>query len=49
MYLEPGDWLIIDEPEINLHPEAQARFTEFLAMLVNADLQILLLLIALIL
>lgn len=39
---KPGDWLIIDEPEMNLHPEAQARFTEFLAMLIQADLQILL-------
>lgn len=39
---KPNDWLIIDEPEMNLHPEAQARFTEFLAMLVQAGSQILL-------
>ncbi len=38
---EPGDWLIIDEPEMNLHPEAQAQLTEFLAMLVNAGLRVL--------
>ena len=38
---EPGDWLIIDEPEMNLHPLAQVRLIEFLAMLVNAGLHIL--------
>jgi predicted ATP-dependent endonuclease of OLD family len=38
---KPGDWLIIDEPEMNLHPEAQARLTEFLAILVKAGLRIL--------
>ncbi len=38
---EPGDWLIIDEPEMNLHPEAQVRITEFLAMLVQAGLHVL--------
>jgi len=36
-----GEWLIIDEPEMNLHPQAQAQLIEFLAMLVNADLHIL--------
>lgn len=39
---EPGDWLVIDEPEMNLHPEAQARLTEFLSLLSQSDLQILL-------
>jgi AAA ATPase-like protein len=38
---EPGDRLIIDEPEMNLHPEAQVQLTEFLVMLVNAGLHIL--------
>ena len=38
---QPGEWLIIDEPEMNLHPEAQAKLTEFLAMLVNAGLPVL--------
>lgn len=37
----PGELLIIDEPEMNLHPEAQAKLTEFLAMLVNAGLPVL--------
>lgn len=36
-----GDWLIIDEPEMNLHPEAQLQMTEFLAMLVKAGLSVL--------
>ncbi|MDQ1254285.1 MAG: ATP-binding protein [Euryarchaeota archaeon] len=34
------DLLVIDEPEMHLHPEAQAKLTEFLAMLVNAELNI---------
>lgn len=38
---ELGDWLIIDEPELNLHPEAQVKIMEFLAMLVNAGLRVL--------
>ncbi|HVB74812.1 MAG TPA: AAA family ATPase [Ktedonobacteraceae bacterium] len=38
---KPDEWLIIDEPEMNLHPEAQAKLTEFLAMLVNAGLPVL--------
>jgi energy-coupling factor transporter ATP-binding protein EcfA2 len=37
---EPNDWLVIDEPEMNLHPEAQAKLTELLAMLVNAGLRV---------
>lgn len=37
---EPNDLLIIDEPEMNLHPEAQVQIIEFLAMLVNAGLNI---------
>lgn len=35
-----GDLLIIDEPEKSLHPEAQVKMIEFLAMLVNAGLNI---------
>ncbi|HEV7234644.1 MAG TPA: AAA family ATPase [Ktedonobacteraceae bacterium] len=38
---EPGDWLVIDEPEMNLHPEAQVQITELLAMLVHAGLRVL--------
>ncbi len=39
--VKPNELLIIDEPEMNLHPEAQAKIAEFLAMLVNAGLQVL--------
>jgi len=36
-----GELIIIDEPEMNLHPEAQVQLMEFLAMLVNAGLHVL--------
>ena len=36
-----GDLLVIDEPEMNLHPSAQVEFAEFTAMLVNAGLNVL--------
>ena len=39
--VEPDDWLIIDEPEMNLHPAAQVEMIEFLAMLVEANLNVL--------
>ncbi len=38
---QPGELLIIDEPEMNLHPTAQVKIIEFLAMLVNAGLHVL--------
>jgi len=38
---KPGELLIIDEPEMNLHPTAQVKIIEFLAMLVNAGLHVL--------
>jgi ABC-type multidrug transport system ATPase subunit len=38
---QPGELVIIDEPEMNLHPAAQAKIIEFLAMLVNAGLHVL--------
>ncbi len=38
---QPDELLIIDEPEMNLHPEAQAKMIEFLCMLVNAGLRVL--------
>jgi predicted ATP-dependent endonuclease of OLD family len=38
---QTGELLIIDEPEMNLHPEAQAQIIEFLAMLVKAGLRVL--------
>ncbi len=37
----PRELLVIDEPEMNLHPEAQAKMIEFLAILVNAGLNVL--------
>lgn len=40
-FATPGQLLIIDEPEMNLHPEAQVKIIEFLAMLVNAGLHVL--------
>jgi hypothetical protein len=36
----PGDLLVIDEPEMNLHPEAQAKIIELLAILVNSGIRI---------
>lgn len=38
---EPGELLVIDEPEMNLHPAAQVKIIEFLAMLANAKLNVL--------
>lgn len=37
-----GDLLLIDEPEMNLHPESQAKLLEILAMLVNQGVHVLL-------
>ncbi|MHB8164862.1 MAG: AAA family ATPase [Methanoregula sp.] len=34
------DFIVIDEPEMNLHPESQAKIIEFLAMLVNSNIQV---------
>ncbi|WP_445635466.1 Endonuclease GajA/Old nuclease/RecF-like AAA domain-containing protein [Nostoc sp. DSM 114161] len=38
---EPDELLIIDEPEMNLHPAVQVEIIEFLAMLVQAGLNVL--------
>lgn len=38
---KPGELLVIDEPEMNLHPAAQVKIIEFLAMLANAGLHVL--------
>lgn len=38
----PGQLLIIDEPEMNLHPEGQAKLLEALAMLTNLGVHVLL-------
>jgi predicted ATP-binding protein involved in virulence len=37
---KPGDMLMIDEPELNLHPANQRRLARFLAALVNAGIRI---------
>ncbi len=39
---QENDLLIIDEPEMNLHPESQARLLEALAILVNLGVKVLL-------
>lgn len=35
-----NELIVIDEPEMNLHPKAQAKIAEFLGMLVNAGINI---------
>jgi predicted ATP-dependent endonuclease of OLD family len=37
----PNNLIVLDEPEMNLHPAVQVELTEFLAMLVNAGLHVL--------
>lgn len=37
---QPGDVLMIDEPELNLHPANQRRLARLLAKLVNQDLRV---------
>jgi len=37
-----GDFLVIDEPEMNLHPESQVKLLEALAILVNLGVRVLL-------
>jgi len=39
-YATPGDVIVIDEPEQNLHPTQQAKFIEFLSLLVNRGFQV---------
>lgn len=39
-FAKPDDLIIIDEPEMNLHPAAQVEIAEFLAMLVNSGLKL---------
>ncbi len=38
---KPGELIIIDEPEMNLHPEAQVKLIEFLSILVNSNIHVL--------
>ena len=37
---QPGDLLMIDEPELNIHPENQRHIARLLARLVNAELRV---------
>lgn len=39
-HAKKGDILIVDEPEINLHPENQCRITRIFARLVNAGIKV---------
>lgn len=38
--LHKGDYLIIDEPEVNLHPEWQFKFAEILVLLAKQDITV---------
>lgn len=38
--LKPRDLVLIDEPEMNLHPENQVKMLELLAMLVNLNVNV---------
>jgi AAA15 family ATPase/GTPase len=40
-FAQPNELLIIDEPEMNLHPTAQVQMLEFLAILVDAGVNVL--------
>ena len=35
-----GDWFMIDEPELNLHPVNQRRFARFISMMVNSGIKV---------
>lgn len=37
---KPGDILIVDEPELNLHPENQRKIAKLFARLVNLDIKV---------
>jgi hypothetical protein len=41
-WAHPGDLLIVDEPEMNAHPELQLRIIELLALLVNKGIRVVL-------
>jgi len=38
---EPNDFIIIDEPELNLHPDNQRKIARIIAMIVNAGFKVL--------
>lgn len=37
---KPGDFLIIENPEIHLHPKAQSKLSEFFVFIANAGIQL---------
>ena len=37
---EPGDLLMIDEPELNLHPENQRKLAKLIALLIRAGIKV---------
>jgi predicted ATPase len=37
---KPNDFLIIDEPELNLHPDNQRKIARVLAQMVNAGIKV---------
>lgn len=39
-YIDPNELIVLDEPEMNLHPKAQAQLIELLAMLVNSGINV---------
>lgn len=39
-YLDPHELIVLDEPEMNLHPRAQAQIIELLAMLANSGIHV---------
>jgi hypothetical protein len=42
LFARPGDLIVIDEPEMNAHPDAQLAITEVLCRLVNAGVNVIL-------
>ena len=40
-YAQKGDFLLIDEPELNLHPDNQRKIARLLALLVNHGIKVL--------
>jgi predicted ATPase len=39
-YIEPGDLIIIDEPEAHLHPEKQRQIAELVALLIRSGVKV---------
>jgi len=39
-YLDPNELIVLDEPEMNLHPKAQAQLIELISMLVNSGINV---------